>query len=74
VDFLVEEGKWEANKTKAGKVTRIIAPHFDFEGTRDQLIQLIETANEEKELRLMVRQLWAEIDKDCSVNRKRRYE
>ena len=68
VDYLLEEDVW---KTKENKIS---ASEFDFIGTREKLIRLIEEKNMEKDLREIVGDIWNEIEDLCSVKRKRRYE
>lgn len=67
VDYLIEEGHWK--KTKGG----VAAPEFDFAGTRDELIALVEEGGLEKELRKTVTSVWKSIEVACRVERKKRY-
>jgi len=68
IDYLVDEGYWKA---KGG---RIQAEEFETEGTREQLVSFIEETNQEKPLRLLVGELWLEIESALEVKRKKRYE
>lgn len=67
VDFLVEEGHW---KESSG---RINAPEFDFKGTREQLIQMIEKEDLERNLRIIVTRVWREVEDKSAIKRKNRY-
>ncbi len=68
VDYLIDEDYW---KTKGSKIKAV---EFDFEGSKENLIRLIEEKNMEKDLREIVGDVWKEIEEACSVKRKRRYE
>lgn len=67
VDFLVNEGFW---KKKKGSID---ATEFEVCEPREKLIRLIEKEGREKELRALVWDCWAEIEKACSIHRKPRY-
>jgi len=67
VDFLIEEGHW----TERMKV--INATEFDFSGKRETLIRHIEKNGLEKELRILVTDVWEEIKQGCAIKRKFRY-
>jgi len=68
VDYLVEEGHWKKGKSK------IQAPEFELEGDRDTLIKHIEKEGMEKDLALVVEEVWNSIEEACKVQRKKRYE
>lgn len=68
VDYLVDELHWK--KVTGG----IRAPEFNYKGGREKLIQHIQNKGLEKKLRLIVRKVWDEIEAECSINRKPRYE
>lgn len=68
IDYLVDEKHWK--KSSKG----IIAPEFDFTGTRDALIAHIEENRLERKLAIIVGEVWAEIEAACAVERKPRYE
>jgi len=82
VDFMMEEKRWKPAKGKDGgdddkdtsKAKTVIAPEFNFEGPKEKLIEQIEEQDKVKELRLLVSQVWSEIEAACEVNRKPRYE
>lgn len=71
--WLVEEGAWEGKVSQAGQLMRVHAPEFEFSGTPDNLIGLIERKEKERELRLLVAQRWAEIEEGSRIERKPRY-
>jgi len=68
VDFLLSEKHW---KKRGGN---IIAPEFEFEGNRSKLVQLISTENMEKDLSMLVKDTWLEIEHAVIIKRKPRYE
>jgi len=41
---------------------------------RDKLIQKIEKRGLEKDLRALVGEVWNEIEEECKIERKKRYE
>lgn len=68
VEYLLSEGRW----TKKG--ANIAATDFEVAYPQEKLIRYIEEQKLEKELVLIVEELWNEIEEACSVNRRRRYE
>lgn len=68
VDWLITEGHW--NKDKGGIVH---APEFRYKGSVESLIRKVEEAGRENELRLLVAEVWQEIEDACEVERKPRY-
>jgi RecA/RadA recombinase len=67
IDYLVEERHWK----KSGP--NISAPEFNHNGSREALIKLIESSDEERKLRLLVASVWNEIEDALNVSRKGRY-
>lgn len=67
VDFLIDEGHWKENK---GKVD---ASEFEYSGSIEGLVQKIESENRNKDLRMLVGEVWREIEEACQVQRKSRY-
>jgi RecA/RadA recombinase len=67
VDYLLEEGHWK--KGPDG----IRAKEFKFRGSRDDLIDKIERRGYEKDLALLVADVWNDIEAACTVHRKSRY-
>lgn len=68
VDFLIEEGHW----SKSG--SSVNAKEFNFKGQKDKLIALIEeNKKKENQLKLIVQDLWDEIEESCSIKRKNKY-
>lgn len=67
VDYLVSEKRW------AGTAKSIKAPDLDFVGSRDALIRYIEDNGMEKDLKLIVSEVWAEVEAACALQRKQRY-
>ena len=69
IDYLVDWKRW-------GKATGgyIEATHFDLRLQREKLIQAIEEKGLENDLRDLVGDTWAAIEKACEVPRKKRYE
>lgn len=70
VNYLISEGHWKGSKTGE----RVKAKEFDFDGNKEDLIAKIENEGLEKELQQLVHKVWNEVDEQCVVNRKRRYE
>lgn len=68
VDWLVENDHW-----KKGKGGVLICDEFDFEGTQMKLISHIEKNNQERELRILVGQVWKSIEDACRLKRNPRY-
>lgn len=68
VDFLVEEGHWK--KSDSGSID---ATDFEITGKREFLIQEIERRDMEKDLRLLVAEVWDEIEEASKIERKTRY-
>jgi RecA/RadA recombinase len=68
IDYLIEEGHWK----KANGLVK--AKEFDVSHRRDELISYIEEEDLEKELRLVVKKVWNEIEDKAKITRKQRYE
>lgn len=68
IDYLVEEGYWK------GKGSKIQASEFDFVGSREKLVELIEEREAEMDLRCLVGDVWRDVEKECELKRKKRYE
>jgi RecA/RadA recombinase len=68
VDYLLEESHWSK------KSNEILAKEFDFKGSREKLIHHIEKGELEKDLFEIVNDVWNEIEGECEVKRKQRYE
>ncbi len=67
VDYLVEEGYWSKARTL------IKAKEFEIALSREALIAHIEDKGLENELRLLVAEVWGDIEEACKVKRKSRY-
>lgn len=67
IDFLIEEGHWK------GKEASVIAPEFDYDGSKEGLIHKIEEQEDERQLKAIVAEVWADIEKQCEVKRKNKY-
>lgn len=68
IDFLVDEEHWS---DKEGKLE---ASEFDFVGKKEDLVTKIESEGREKDLHVLVGELWNEIQVACQVKRKKRYQ
>lgn len=68
VDYLIEEKYWSKNGAS------IHAADFAFKGGRDKLIDWIEENHKEGELRELVGKLWQEIEQECEIKRRNKYE
>ncbi len=73
VDYLIEWNHWEVTKGKTGKVSSVIAPEFDYDGKPEGLIQTIEEANRERDLRNIVADVWRQVEEESTPDRKPRY-
>ncbi len=71
VDYLVDEGTWSKNKSGVIEATGL-GPAF--KGRLDQVVARIEEREQEHDLRLLVGETWAEIERACEVRRKQKYE
>lgn len=67
VNYLVSEKHWVANKG------RIAAPEFEYKGRVSGLIEHIANNNMEKDLSMIVGDVWREIEEAVSIKRKPRY-
>jgi RecA/RadA recombinase len=67
VDFLVLEGHWK----RFG--SRVDARDFEYSGTVEQIVRHVEQNDLEDKLKKVVAEVWNEIEKKCSVERKKRY-
>jgi len=71
LDFLLEEKQWPKNKDG------VIDGEGDFKGCkgyRENVIQFIEENDLEGDVRELVADVWAAVEKACAVERKQRYE
>ena len=68
VNYLIEEGYWKQ------KSNSILAPDFDFKGKKEKLIRYIDEGDMVKDLQSIVGDVWDEIEKVCTIKRRRRYE
>ena len=68
IDFLVAEKVWAKDKNT------IKAAHFDWEGTRESIIQRVERYSREQELSQIVGRAWGNKEDSLKLNRKRRYK
>jgi hypothetical protein len=68
IDWLVKREHWKGGESS------VEAPEFDFKGSKEKLARLIEETDSEKELKAIVGEVWEEIEKECEIKRKRRYE
>ena len=67
IAWLIEEKHWQ----KKGE--GIVAPEFDFEGTTEELVKLIESKGKGRLLRKVMGKAWGKIEEACRVERKSRY-
>ncbi len=74
INYLTDWKHWKkTGKEDDPEVGKVDAPEFDFNGSREKLIQLIEEQNRESELRQIVKQVWQSVEEACSIQRKNRY-
>lgn len=67
IDYLLEECHWKVVKGI------IKAKEFNFKGSKNKLIRIIEHKGYEKDLQGLVGDVWQEIEDDCTISRKQRY-
>ena len=67
VNFLIQEGFITGNKKK------IKVPDFNFDGSIKKFIAMIEEENLENAFKEVVGKAWEQIEKECSLQRKKRY-
>lgn len=67
VNYLIEWSHWK------GTEKRVEAPEFDYGGGKEGLIELIESGDRERDLRLLVAEVWRDIEAKVKVRRKNRY-
>lgn len=70
VDFLVEERQWTKNKLGVIDGTKDFA---GCTGLREKVIQFIEDNDLEDDVRELVEDVWAVVERACQSGRKRRY-
>jgi hypothetical protein len=69
VGFMIKNKMW-----KKGEGDAYRARQLGFTGTYSEIIQFVEKSNAEEQLRTAVGEAWAQIEKECEPDRKRRYE
>ena len=67
VRYLVEEKHWKEN---SGVIN---AAEFDFKGSQEDLVSKIEEEELEQDLKLLVQEVWEDIESKCTIKRKSRY-
>lgn len=74
IEYLINEGHWSSSNKQEGK-GKVTCPEFSDKAIpRDKLAHLIESQNEEKKLRGLVRKVYIQIQESLKTNRKTRYE
>ena len=68
VDYLTDEGIITKSKST------LTCEELDVQGSRDAIIDKIQTTGQEKKLSSMVAEHWKSIEAACSIKRKSRYE
>ena len=69
VDYLVSVKRW-AGAEKGGSIN---ATDLELKGTREALVKKIEDGGRVKELRMLVAEVWKEIEDEFAIERKPRY-
>lgn len=72
VHFLVSNGHWKRKGAKED--SQIVASDFGITGDLDKVAKWIEANDKERQLRKLVRKVWKEIEEECKIERKKRYE
>lgn len=70
VDFLVDEGEWQ----KSGAFVEASGLGPIIKARKDDLIRKVEEDDLVDDLRALVQRMWDEVERDCEVRRKKRYE
>jgi len=75
IEYLVKWRHWKKVKRKVGnkKVSGIVATEFDFFGTKDQIIRMVEFDKKYRKLQLIVSKVWHEVEDAVAVSRQSRY-
>lgn len=76
VRYLIEEGHWKASGGEEGRgllKKKVTAPEFDQTLPFNDLVEYIEENGLEKQVRLIVKNVWSKILEGSAVKRKRRY-
>jgi RecA/RadA recombinase len=68
INYLIDEGHWKGTESKVN------APEFEYNGSKEGLVKLIEEENALEDLQRVVTECWTEIEEACEVVRKPRYE
>lgn len=68
VEYLIDEGRWK------GTEANVKAKDFDWDGSKEGLIEKIQSEGLEEELIAIVGETWREIESACELKRKPRYE
>lgn len=77
VDFLIAEKHWPKLNSKESKESRKLlydAHDLFFSGSRNKIIAHIEEEDLEEKVRQLTAKVWKEIEDECKLVRKRRYE
>lgn len=69
IAYLLEEKHW----AKGEKGSKITASEFNFTGSIEELVKKVEEEDKEGQLRLLVNDVWQDIEEQCSITRKSRY-
>ncbi len=67
VEYLCGWKHWESTDRT------VAAPEFDFKGSKEKLIQMLEADGQEEDLRALATKVWSGIEQQCEVRRKPRY-
>lgn len=68
IDYLLEEGHWKKAKGK------INAKELDFIGSREQIVHHVEENGIQRDLQMVVSEVWASIEEQCAIKRLKRYD
>lgn len=69
VNFLISEEHWKGDRDGV----KVTAPEYEFEGKIEDLVRKIEEQGLEGDLKMLVKEVWDDIERECFVHRKSRY-
>ena len=72
VEYLIDEGCWKRNKDSGIVTATGLGPAF--KGKQERVIRWVEAEAMEDDLRELVVDTWAEVERACEVKRKSRYD
>ncbi len=69
VDYLLQEKHWDK-----GGGGRVVAPELGVTDTREGIVRHVEENGKEEALRSLAAQVWCDVESECAVQRKKRFD